>query len=217
MKQIIKIFNSKSLRCIIKNGLPYFNAQDTCLMLGLTNTSRAIFNLNKDDITTSNVIDSLGRNQEVYFISEQGLYDLIFKSKKQEAKEFQKWVTHEVLPSIRKTGQYSIPKELSKISTEKRNLLTSMWKEKGVEKGYHFANLTKEEYNQLFSDKTKKKSELTKKELLTLSVFESIEALRLFENDEVKGYYDCKKSLIEAGNIVKNIKDNKLKELESKQ
>ena len=59
-----------------------------------------------DDVARRDVIDSMGRNQVSNFVTEFGLYDLILGSRKKEAKEFKRWVTHEVLPSIRKTGGY---------------------------------------------------------------------------------------------------------------
>ena len=62
------------------------------------------------------------------FINEGALYQLIFRSRKKTAKEFKKWVTHEVLPSIRKTGKYSIPEKLKIKSTKARNSMTKEWK-----------------------------------------------------------------------------------------
>lgn len=210
MKEIIKVFKSKRMRCILINGEPYFNAQDTCFLLGLKNTSRALKSIKKDDITTSNVIDSLGRNQEVYFLSEQGLYDLIFKSKKQEARDFQQWVTHEVLPSIRKTGQYSIPNEIKKLSTQKRTELTTEWQNHGIKEPYEYIQLTLAEYKSLGFEKDKRKKDLSRGELL-LSALESMEALKLFNNENINGYYECKDSLIETS---KKIPYNKLNEIE---
>ena len=70
MKQLTKIFNKSEIRCFVKNNEPYFSATDVCRLLGLKNTSRAISSLSKDDVTTSNVIDSIGRNQEIYIINE---------------------------------------------------------------------------------------------------------------------------------------------------
>lgn len=63
------------------------------------------------------VIDSIGRRQQAYIISEPGLYRLVMRSRKPEAKEFQRWVTHEVLPSIRKHGAYMTQQTLDKALT----------------------------------------------------------------------------------------------------
>jgi prophage antirepressor-like protein len=201
MKEIIKIFNQEKIRVVLKNGEPYFNAQDICKNLELSNTSKALDGIDKDDITSSDVIDTLGRKVNVIFVSENGLYDLIFKSKKPEAKEFKKWVTHEVLPSIRKTGKYSIPENIKKVSTQNRNLLTSEWKEHGISKPHEYIQLTLQEHKALGIEKNK--SEMTKHELLLYSALESMEALKLFENQDIDGYYACKDSLIQTAEIVK--------------
>ncbi len=86
-------------------GLVWFVAQDACQALGLTNTARAIARLDADTkgVTT---VNTLGGTQTVTTINEPGLYALIFRSRKAEAKAFQRWVTHDVLPAIRQDGLY---------------------------------------------------------------------------------------------------------------
>jgi prophage antirepressor-like protein len=86
-------------------GLVWFVAQDVCQALGLTNTARAIARLDADTkgVTT---VNTLGGTQTVTTINEPGLYALIFRSHKAEAKAFQRWVTHHVLPAIRQDGLY---------------------------------------------------------------------------------------------------------------
>lgn len=86
-------------------GLVWFIAQDACQALGLTNTARAIARLDADTkgVTT---VNTLGGTQTVTTINEPGLYALIFRSRKAEAKAFQRWVTHDVLPAIRQDGLY---------------------------------------------------------------------------------------------------------------
>jgi len=66
--------------------------------------------LEKDDIGTTDGVDSKGRKIKVYIVSEYGLYDLILQSRKAEAKKFKRWVTHDVIPQIRKTGSFSLGK-----------------------------------------------------------------------------------------------------------
>jgi prophage antirepressor-like protein len=69
--------------------------------------------LDEDERNTIPVTDSLGRLQETYIVNEAGLYNLILGSRKQEAKDFKRWITHEVIPQIRKTGAYSLePRQL---------------------------------------------------------------------------------------------------------
>ena len=105
-----------SVRVVMIDGEPWFVAADVCRVLGLTNPTVAIESLDEDEkrkIPESRVVVdpkfNLGSDfREVNIINESGLYALIFSSRKPEAKKFRKWVTHEVLPSIRKTGTYSV-------------------------------------------------------------------------------------------------------------
>ena len=101
-------FETLPLNVIDKAGEPWFIAKEVCEILEISNTSKAVEGLDEDELTKSYTIDSLGRNQEVLIISESGLYTLIIRSNKPKAKEFRKWVTGVVLPSIRKTGGYAL-------------------------------------------------------------------------------------------------------------
>lgn len=87
-----------------------FVANDACTMLELTNPRKAIANLDDDEkgVTT---IQTNGGPQEVNVITESGLYNLIFLSRKPKAKAIRRWVTHEVLPALRKTGRYEVGQE----------------------------------------------------------------------------------------------------------
>lgn len=209
MKEIIKQFNNEKVRVILKNGQPFFNAQDICKSLHLTNTSEALRVLEKDDIISNDTTDKLGRVVNVLFVSEEGLYDLIMKSRKKEAKSFRRWITHEVLPSIRKTGKYSIPGKLKELSTEKRNLMTDQWKNHGVDKPYQYIQLTLQEYKALNIEN--KKAQMTEKELLLLTALETMESLKLIDNEQIAGYYDCKDSLIETATQIKAIETSNKK------
>lgn len=101
-------FRGASLRTLTdKAGEPWFVAKDVCDILELGNTTNALRALDEDEktnFTNCNVAQNGGRAPLI--ISEPGLYKLIMRSRKPEAKEFQRWVTHEVLPSIRRTGGY---------------------------------------------------------------------------------------------------------------
>ena len=74
----------------------------------MSNTGRAIQSLDKDEVKTFQVTDRLGSDQESYIVSEPGLYRLPSRSTKGEARKFQRWLFHKVLPTIRKTGKYEI-------------------------------------------------------------------------------------------------------------
>lgn len=101
-------FRGASLRTLTdKAGEPWFVAKDVCDILELTNPAVALQSLDDDEktnLSNSYVWSESGRRPLI--ISEPGLYRLVMRSRKPEAKEFQRWVTHEVLPQIRKTGGY---------------------------------------------------------------------------------------------------------------
>ena len=92
---------------------PTFCLADVCKVLELGNPSQVKTRLGDGVISNEVIPDTLGRQQEMTFINEDGLYDVILDSRKPQAKSFRKWITSEVLPSIRKTGNYSV-KELSR-------------------------------------------------------------------------------------------------------
>jgi prophage antirepressor-like protein len=95
------------IRAIGTHQSPLFPATDVCQALGIANTSKALENIDPDDLTFGEVIDALGRPQVTNCLTESGLYTLILRSNKPNAEAFRRWVTKEVLPSIRKTGQYA--------------------------------------------------------------------------------------------------------------
>jgi prophage antirepressor-like protein len=107
-------FKGRNVRVVQKDGEPWFVAKDVCLILGLNDPSRAVnghtergeTGLDEDEKGTP-VVHTPGGKQRMLCINESGLYSLIFKSIKPEAKVFRKWVTSEVLPAIRKNGSYS--------------------------------------------------------------------------------------------------------------
>lgn len=100
-------FKGASLRTLTDEaGEPWFVLKDCMSILDLGNPTETVKMFDEDEFSTTEVIDSIGRRQQAYIISEPGLYRLVMRSRKPEAKEFQRWVTHEVLPQIRKTGGY---------------------------------------------------------------------------------------------------------------
>lgn len=100
-------FNNTPLRTLTdENGDPWLVLKDCMNILNLGNPTETVKMFDDDEFSTTEVIDSIGRRQQAYIISESGFYRLVMKSRKPEAREFQRWVTHEVLPTIRKTGGY---------------------------------------------------------------------------------------------------------------
>lgn len=142
----IQIFNSSEfgqVRSLVINGEPWLVGKDVTKALGYDNPSKAIRDhVEEEDKrvgvqnVTPYIIDSLGRKQHPTFINESGLYALVFGSKLPSAKKFKRWVTSEVLPALRKTGQYQV-KELSgselmaKALIEAQNVLAA--KDKQIE------------------------------------------------------------------------------------
>lgn len=122
---IFKYEDGANVRIIplMENETSWFYATDVCKILGLSDTRRAVERLEEDEKQLLKVQDN-GQKREMWLINESGLYALIFSSGKQMARNFRKWVTNEVLPSIRKAGHYSIQQQkerqlmLLKISKE---------------------------------------------------------------------------------------------------
>lgn len=107
MKDLMQFrFKANEVRVVVIDDQPWFAANDVCNILDIKNQRDAISGLDDDEKGVATT-DTLGGRQEINIINESGLYSLIFRSRKSEAKRFKKWVTSEVLPSIRKTGSYS--------------------------------------------------------------------------------------------------------------
>jgi prophage antirepressor-like protein len=98
-------FNDKEVRAIEIDGKPYFVARDVCDVLEIKDITSTIKRLDEDEKLTKKLSVS-GQSRDIWIINESGLYKLIFTSNKPEAKSFTKWVTDEVLPAIRKHGEY---------------------------------------------------------------------------------------------------------------
>lgn len=98
-----------AVRTLLVDGTPWVVLRDALAVLNVGNVSDAVQGLDDDEFGTTEVVDSAGRRQLSYIVSEAGLYSLILRSRKPEAKAFKRWITHEVLPSIRRTGAYAAP------------------------------------------------------------------------------------------------------------
>ena len=108
MNEIVKVYKNSPVRIVEKGGEPWFVAKDVCDILALGNPRSSIALLDEYERGVHSMYTPSGK-QEMGIISEAGLYSLILRSRKPEAKAFKRWVTHEVLPSIRKTGAYLSP------------------------------------------------------------------------------------------------------------
>lgn len=129
MENNLMIFENEAfgkVRTLNLNGEPWFVAADVCKALELGNPSMTVERLDDDEKGIS-TIDTLGGKQRMAIINEPGLYSLVLSSRKPEAKAFKRWITHEVLPNIRKHGVY-ITDEKLKLFAEHPELLDALMK-----------------------------------------------------------------------------------------
>lgn len=101
-------YGNNPIRTVMRDGEPWWVLKDVCEVLGIVDHKVTARRLDVDEVCQTPLTDSMGRQQATTIISESGLYDVILRSDKPEAKPFRRWVTHEVLPAIRKTGSYSV-------------------------------------------------------------------------------------------------------------
>ena len=111
MNNEIQIFQNEQFGTIRTAGTadePLFCLADVCKAVGIANARNVKSRLDEDDVRLVDITDNLGRLQQASFVTESGLYETIIRSDSETAKPFRKWVTSEVLPSIRKTGSYTV-------------------------------------------------------------------------------------------------------------
>ena len=132
----LKIFaySGEELRTIQREDGLWWVLRDVCRVLGMTTPAKVAERLDDDEKGVS-LIHTLGGNQKVTIINEPGLYAVILRSDKPEAKAFKRWVTHDVLPTIRRTGTYGVSqKQLDRLSAAQQMLadwrsMTAEWEE----------------------------------------------------------------------------------------
>lgn len=116
MNNALQVFdyNGSAVRTVDKDGEVWFVAKDVCDVLELSNITEALRGLDDDELS-SEILKSGSQGREMRLINEPGLYALVFRSNKPEAKQFSRWVRHDVLPQIRKTGSFTTkPDKLSR-------------------------------------------------------------------------------------------------------
>lgn len=120
MENKMQVFSSQqfgNVRALMRDGEPWFVAADVCKALEIANNRDALTRIDDDEKGVA-LADTLGGKQEVTIVNEPGLYSLVLGSRKPEAKVFKRWVTHEVIPSIRKHGAYLTPEALERAMTD---------------------------------------------------------------------------------------------------
>lgn len=105
------VYENMQVRTVDQNNAIWFVAKDVCDVLDIKNSHDAMNRLDDDEKATSVLPTQFG-NKEMNLVNEPGLYSLILTSRKPEAKQFKRWITHEVLPTIRKTGGYVANEEM---------------------------------------------------------------------------------------------------------
>src|SRR5690625_5591152 len=115
MNQLTKMFEGKELTIIEKGNEPHFLLRDVCNILGIGHVATVRKRLEDDVVSNYPIKDRLGRTQQATFVNEDGLYDVILDSRKPEAKKFRKWITSEVIPSMRKHGAYMTPEKIEEV------------------------------------------------------------------------------------------------------
>ena len=167
----LKIFHyqNSEVRTIEQNGEPWFVLKDVCGILGIRNTADT-YNRLDDDEKGVGQIDTLGGMQRVNIVNESGLYNVILRADKPEAKPFRKWVTSEVLPTIRKHGAYMTPETLEAAIMNPDimiRLCTALKNEQEKRKALETVNSALTVDNQIMRPKADYFDELVDRNLLT--------------------------------------------------
>lgn len=127
-------YESSEIRTVQVNGEPWFVLSDVCKVLEISNSRNISSRLEPDEKGVT-LVDTLGGAQQMTIINESGLYTVILRSDKPQAKPFRKWVTSVVLPSIRKTGSYSVqqPNAFENLSPQLQVLIQMETRQKQIE------------------------------------------------------------------------------------
>lgn len=125
-------YESSEIRTVQINGEPWFVLSDVCKVLELSSPHKVAERLDGDE-KGRNQIPTLGGVQEMAVVNESGLYTVILRSDKPQAKPFRKWVTSEVLPSIRKHGSYSVQSQFADLSPQLQVLIQMETRQKQIE------------------------------------------------------------------------------------
>ena len=182
----LQIFNYKNseIRTIEKEDGVWWVLADVCKVLGLSNPTMIADRLDEDERAKFD----LGRQGETNIINESGLYNVIIRSDKQEAVPFRRWVTHEVLPSIRKHGAYMTPETLEKVLCSPDTIIqiaTALKQEQEKSKALEAVNSSLTVQNQIMAPKAEYFDELVDRNLLT-NFRETAKQLELKERDFVQ-------------------------------
>lgn len=180
-------YNGNEVRTIQKDGEPWWVLKDVCGILGISKYRDTASRLDEDERGSVRV-DTPGGEQEMTVINESGLYNVILRSDKPEAKPFRKWVTSEVLPSIRKHGAYMTPETLEQAILNPDmmiKLCTALKDEQDKNKALQAVNSSLTVDNQIMKPKADYFDELVDRNLLT-NFRETAKQLQVKEKDFIR-------------------------------
>ena len=202
-QELVKFVNddlNASIRTMLdENGEPLFCLKDLCNALEIEQITRVKERLDNEVISTHPIPDALGRMQQTYFVNEDGMYDVMLDSRKPEAKRFRKWITSEVLPSIRKTGSYSLQVLKDEIVLPKTYL--EALKELVV----------KEEQNQLLLQQNNEQASQIKEMQPKVDIYERfLECKNSIDFSEFSAILSSNKFDIGRNRILKHLKEDKI-------
>jgi prophage antirepressor-like protein len=168
MNNKLQVFNyqNNKVRTVERDGEPWFVLKDVCAVIGMSNPTVVADRLDEDERAKLD----LGRQGQSWIINESGLYTVILRSDKPEAKPFRKWVTSEVLPTIRKHGAYMTPETLEAAILNPDTMIqlcTALKEEQDKRKVLEAANATLTVDNQIMKPKADYFDELVDRNLLT--------------------------------------------------
>lgn len=116
----VSLFNfcGTDIRVVDRDGEPWFILSEVCKLIGIKSSVTDVRKrLDLQDVDTTDLLDNRGHSRKNYIVNESGLYNVIFMSRKPEAQDFKRWVTSEVLPTIRKHGAYMTPQKIEDVLT----------------------------------------------------------------------------------------------------
>lgn len=128
MSNILQVFsyNSNAIRILIREKNPWWVAKDVCDVLEIKNSRQALTRLDDDEKDTVIINDGTPGNPAMAVINEPGLYTLVLSSRKPEAREFKRWITHEVIPSIRKHGMYATSEMIDQMLADPETMIRTL-------------------------------------------------------------------------------------------
>lgn len=186
-------YNGNEVRIVQKDGEPWWVLKDVCEVLGISKYRDTAARL-EDDEREPIRVDTLGGAQEMLCVNESGLYNVILRSDKPEAKPFRKWVTSEVLPSIRRHGAYMTPETLEAAILNPDLLIrlcTALKDEQDKNKALQAANSTLAVDNQIMKPKADYFDEIVDRNLLT-NFRETAKQLQIKEKEFIRLLLDRK-------------------------